>query len=219
VKRCEKDKGVTVRGNDLARLARPFSPSGSRSRLLTDHHESCILLVCRHVRAIWWAALVLGVADRVQRESEAVAGRSGGRAPALATSQQTWALAATGLIASAMSFTLPIAWLTTTDGLIWAAGSGILNYALPFGLYLAALRHLHVSTAAGYLSLIPVMGLAGSFLFLGEQPTAIQLLGAAVVAASLFWLARMESQAPARSTGSSLFPRPPTGTDVQPASA
>jgi TRAP-type C4-dicarboxylate transport system permease small subunit len=86
--------------------------------------------------------LVLGVADRVQRETEAVAGRSGGRAPALATSQQTWALAATGLIASAMSFTLPIAWLTTTDGLIWAAGSGILNYALPFGLYLAALRHL-----------------------------------------------------------------------------
>ena len=117
---------------------------------------------------------------------------------ALAASQQTWALVATALIAVVVSFTLPTTWLTTTDGIIWAAGSGILNYALPFCLYLAALRHLNVSTAAGYLSLIPVIGLAGSFLFLGERPSGTQLLGAALVAASLIWLARTDRERPLR---------------------
>lgn len=168
-----------------------------------DHHGGSVtgdLLVLAGVAA---AALYVVVSSRhVERHAVAP----------LAASQQLWALAATVLIAGAVSFTLPTTWLTTIDGLIWAAGSGILNYALPFGLYLAALRHLHVSTAAGYLSLIPVMGLAGSFLFLGEQPTGMQLLGAAVVAASLYWLARTDRPAAARCTGTSALPRPFTAT-------
>lgn len=134
---------------------------------------------------------------------------------ALAASQQMWALAATGVLAVVVSFTMPTTWLTTTDGLIWAAGSGILNYALPFCLYLAALRHLNVSTAAGYLSLIPVMGLAGSFVFLGERPSGIQVLGAAIVAASLIWLARTDRHVPVPTTGSPMFPAP-IAIDVTP---
>lgn len=127
----------------------------------------------------------------------------------LAASQQTWALAATALIAVAASFTMPTRWLTTTDGILWAAGSGVLNYALPFALYLAALRHLNVSTAASYLSLIPVMGLVGSVVFLGEQPTGIQVVGAAIVAASLFAVGRMDRHA----TRSGDLASPSTETD------
>lgn len=74
---------------------------------------------------------------------------------------------------------------TDPGGLAWAAGSGILGYALPFWLYLTAVTHISAARAATYLTLIPVFGVMLSVALLGETMTALQVLGAAVVVASL----------------------------------
>lgn len=70
----------------------------------------------------------------------------------------------------------------------FAALSGLVQYSLAFSLYLAALKHIPATQAAVYLTLIPVFGLAGSALFLGEQLTAVQLTGAALVVGALWIL-------------------------------
>jgi MarR family transcriptional repressor of emrRAB len=56
--------------------------------LLTDQHESCILLAMHTRAGNLLGASPIGVAYRVQRETEAVAGRSGGRVAAPATLAQ-----------------------------------------------------------------------------------------------------------------------------------
>ena len=53
--------------------------------------------------------------------------------------------------------------------LLFAALSGIVQYALAFWLYLFALQHLRASVAAFYLALIPVFGIAAASVFLGES--------------------------------------------------
>lgn len=66
-----------------------------------------------------------------------------------------------------------------------AALSGVLQYALPFWLYLLGLRHLSAASAGLYLALIPVFGLVAAFLWLDERPTMGMLLGAALILASI----------------------------------
>lgn len=85
---------------------------------------------------------------------------------------------------------LPIEWtlvpatqaLATIPAGVWllAALSGIVQYALAFSLYIAALRTISTNYAGSFLSLIPLFGLAGAFLFLHETLSLLQLGGAAV---------------------------------------
>lgn len=63
----------------------------------------------------------------------------------------------------------------------YAALSGIVQYALPFWLYLIGLRRLRASTAGLYLTLTPLFGIAGAFLWLGEQPHLAMLVGTVLV--------------------------------------
>jgi drug/metabolite transporter (DMT)-like permease len=70
----------------------------------------------------------------------------------------------------------------------WAMLTGVVQYALAFFLYLTALRDLRASQAALYLTLIPVFGMAGAALFLGETMTGIQLLGAGMIIGALVLL-------------------------------
>jgi drug/metabolite transporter (DMT)-like permease len=70
----------------------------------------------------------------------------------------------------------------------WAMLTGVVQYALAFFLYLTALRDLRASQAALYLTLIPVFGVAGAALFLGEAMTGIQLLGAGMIIGALVLL-------------------------------
>ncbi len=67
------------------------------------------------------------------------------------------------------------------DMLLLAVGSGLVQYALAFWLYLVGLRHLPVSVAGLFLTLTPLFGVAGGMLFLEESATALQLLGAALI--------------------------------------
>jgi drug/metabolite transporter (DMT)-like permease len=68
-----------------------------------------------------------------------------------------------------------------------AIGSGILQYALAFLLYLMALQNLPVSHAAFYLTLIPIFGVSSAMMLIGEQPSLFQWLGGVVVIVSSYY--------------------------------
>jgi len=78
---------------------------------------------------------------------------------------------------------------------IWlmAALSGIVQYALAFWLYLSAIRLLPVSIAAQFLSLTPVFGVGGAYLFLGERLTFAQGMGMAITIAAVSQISRLRS--------------------------
>lgn len=62
-----------------------------------------------------------------------------------------------------------------------AIGSGIMQYALAFLLYLIALQNTPASHAAFFVGLIPVFGVISAILILGEQPSLTQWLGAVLL--------------------------------------
>jgi drug/metabolite transporter (DMT)-like permease len=67
--------------------------------------------------------------------------------------------------------------------------NGILGYSLSYVLFLYALQHLSAGIASSYLLLIPVFGVLGASLFLGEQLILAQLVGGGVIVATLAGLA------------------------------
>jgi drug/metabolite transporter (DMT)-like permease len=67
------------------------------------------------------------------------------------------------------------------DGAGWIVSSGLVQYAFAFLLYLRALQYLPVSIAAIFLTLIPVFGVGGAALLLGETVSAAQWLGGAMI--------------------------------------
>jgi probable blue pigment (indigoidine) exporter len=73
----------------------------------------------------------------------------------------------------------PAAWLS-------AAASGVLYYGLAYWFYLSALREVPASSAAASFYLIPVFGVAGGFLFLGERFAPSQWVGVAIVLVAVF---------------------------------
>jgi drug/metabolite transporter (DMT)-like permease len=74
--------------------------------------------------------------------------------------------------------------------LLLAVGSGLVQYALAFWLYLVGLRGLPVSVAGMFLTLTPLFGVAGGMLFLGEGATALQLLGAVLIVGAVATVVR-----------------------------
>jgi len=65
--------------------------------------------------------------------------------------------------------------------LLYAALSGVVQYALAFWLYLIGLKTLSAGAAALWLTLIPIFGVSGAYLWLGEIPTVPMLLGMALI--------------------------------------
>lgn len=78
----------------------------------------------------------------------------------------------------------------------WASaiGSGILYYGLAYWLYLSALGRVPASIAASAFYLIPIVGVAGGVVLLGERLDARQWLGAAVVIVAVFAILRLRSR-------------------------
>ncbi|HWZ44391.1 MAG TPA: DMT family transporter [Candidatus Saccharimonadales bacterium] len=66
-------------------------------------------------------------------------------------------------------------------GWVWAAISGIVQYALAFWFYLIALRKLRANLAAVSLALIPVFGVGGAWVFLGEPLTGVKIAGVGII--------------------------------------
>jgi drug/metabolite transporter (DMT)-like permease len=111
--------------------------------------------------------------------------------PLSALQQSVGLVAALGFLAIALatSFeTLP----ATIDPSVLALAitSGIVQYALPFWLYLIGLRTLPVGTAGLFLTLTPVFGISGGMIFLGETLTALQIAGATLAIAALVMIVR-----------------------------
>jgi drug/metabolite transporter (DMT)-like permease len=63
----------------------------------------------------------------------------------------------------------------------WAAVSGVLYYALAFWCYIIGLKQLPASMVGLFLNLIPIFGVAGAYLFLGERLTAVQWIGGTLI--------------------------------------
>jgi drug/metabolite transporter (DMT)-like permease len=76
------------------------------------------------------------------------------------------------------------------EGCLLIAASGIVQYGLAFWFYLTALRHIEVGTAALFLALIPVFGIAAAMAFLGEPLALGQTLGCALIVAAIAAAAR-----------------------------
>jgi len=71
-----------------------------------------------------------------------------------------------------------------------AVGSGLIYYGLAYWFYLSALRHVPASFAAASFYLIPVFGVAGDFVLLGERLGLAQWLGAAIVLVAVYAVLR-----------------------------
>jgi drug/metabolite transporter (DMT)-like permease len=78
----------------------------------------------------------------------------------------------------------------TAKALLWAFISGMLQFALPFWLHLVALRHMPASIFSFFLALVPVFGVIGAMLFLGERLGAIQIAGGVLLVGALLPVAR-----------------------------
>lgn len=76
--------------------------------------------------------------------------------------------------------------------------SGIVQYALAFWLYLQAIQKLPVSVAAQFLSLIPIFGMCGAYLFLGERLSLLQGLGGLLVIGAVLGIAQLQRSKPAQ---------------------
>jgi drug/metabolite transporter (DMT)-like permease len=84
----------------------------------------------------------------------------------------------------------------TAAGLASALGSGVLYYGVAYWLYLSALREVSASFAAASFYLIPVFGVAGGFLLLGERLDPTQLAGVALVLVAVFAILRGARRSP-----------------------
>jgi probable blue pigment (indigoidine) exporter len=115
-------------------------------------------------------------------------------------SQQTYALGVAFILVA-------VVWLlggavrpenVSPAGWASAVGSGVLYYAMAYWFYLSGLRHAPASIAAASFYLIPVFGVAGGFLFLGDRLLPGQWVGVVVVLAAIAIILRRTSVAPAR---------------------
>lgn len=110
---------------------------------------------------------------------------------ALALAQHAWGLGlALVLWAAAVALGRDPAALPEGRALGLALLSGVLQYALPFWLYLRAVSVLPVGQAALVLTLSPVFGVAGGMMFLGESLAWSQAAGAVLILAAVAGVAR-----------------------------
>jgi drug/metabolite transporter (DMT)-like permease len=105
---------------------------------------------------------------------------------ALAALQQSVGLLATlGVLAVVVVAGLETLPNLSLEVVLFAALTGIVQYALGFWLYLIGLRGVPTGVAALYLVLIPVFAVGGALVFLGETITLAQRVGALLVVSAV----------------------------------
>lgn len=85
--------------------------------------------------------------------------------------------------------------LASISPTIWGLviASGIVQFSLAFWLYLIALQGIPASLAAQFLTLIPIFGVCGAYLFLGERLTMIQGLGMFLIVSAVYGMTRLKA--------------------------
>ena len=81
----------------------------------------------------------------------------------------------------------------STAGWASAIASGILYYGLAYWFYLSALRHVPASLAAVSFYLIPIFGVVGAYLALGERLEPSQWIGVGIVLTAILFITRRTS--------------------------
>ncbi len=74
--------------------------------------------------------------------------------------------------------------------------SGLLYYAAAYWLYLQALRSMPASVAGSFFNLIPVFGIIGSLVFLGERLGPLQWVGAVMIIGAAVIVLRRQHDSP-----------------------
>jgi drug/metabolite transporter (DMT)-like permease len=122
-----------------------------------------------------------------------LSGRVAHRAPAITIIawQQSVALALTVLAALVLR---PAIGLPDAGRLMLCAASGLMQFAVPFSLYMIALQRLPANVAGALLLVTPVAGLIEAHVFLGEQLSLRQWTGSIVALAAVAGLGVIGSQ-------------------------
>jgi probable blue pigment (indigoidine) exporter len=109
--------------------------------------------------------------------------------------QQAYALAFALVLASGAALLGGAIWATglSAAGLVSAVVSGVLYYGVAYGFYLTALRQMPASSASASFYLIPVFGVAGGVLALGEHLSPAQWIGGAIVLVAVAAILRASS--------------------------
>ena len=130
------------------------------------------------------AALYVMLSGRIADEAKAIV---------IVAWQQSVALGFALVVLAVALLLDPAARVLPGDLLSWliAGGSGAVQYALAFTFYMQALRSIPANTAGAFLTLTPVFGLAGAYVFLQEALSPTQLIGAA---ATLFFVWRISCE-------------------------
>jgi drug/metabolite transporter (DMT)-like permease len=76
---------------------------------------------------------------------------------------------------------------------LWTAVSGLLYYGLAFWFYITGLKQMQASQAALFLNLIPIFGITGAFLFIGERLEPLQWGGAALILTAVLIISQLSS--------------------------
>ena len=74
----------------------------------------------------------------------------------------------------------------------WAILSGVLYYALAFWLYVRGLKIAPASLAGFFINLLPVFGVGGAYVFLGERLNILQWVGAILILFSVGSMFRLQ---------------------------
>jgi drug/metabolite transporter (DMT)-like permease len=111
--------------------------------------------------------------------------------------QEAYALGFALIVVAAIGLTGGSVWPVGVTPAGWgsAVTSGVLYYALAYWFYLTALREVPAPIAAMSFYLIPVFGVAGGFLLLGERLEPGQWVGVAIVLGAITTIFRRTSAA------------------------
>ena len=111
--------------------------------------------------------------------------------------QEAYALGFALVLVAAVGLTGGVVWPVGMTAAGWASAvtSGVLYYALAYWFYLSALREVPASIAAVSFYLIPVCGVAGGVLLLGERLDPSQWVGVAIVLGAVTIIFRRTSAA------------------------
>jgi drug/metabolite transporter (DMT)-like permease len=106
--------------------------------------------------------------------------------------QQLWALAFAIVLVGAVGLAGGSVRVDGVSPQGWASAllSGVLYYAAAYWLYLSGLRRVPASVAASAFYLIPVFGVAGGGLLLGDRLSGVQWIGVAIVIGAVIAILR-----------------------------
>lgn len=85
---------------------------------------------------------------------------------------------------------------------VLAGLSGMLQHALPFWVYTIVLNNLEANIAGFFLNLIPVFGIAGAYVLLGETLNTVQWFGAVLILTAMLGMARFYKEGSAHANAS-----------------